>query len=370
MIKLVDLDWQHKLLHQELNVAFQTVVSRGRFILGPQVQALESGFADYHQCSYAVGASSGTDALVLALRALNIGAGDEVILPAMTFCATAEAICAVGARPVIVDVEQATLGLAPDLTKAAVTDQTRAIIPVHLHGWPVLLEPFLELAAKRDLKIIEDCAQAHGASESGYPVGSRAQAGCFSFFPAKNLGALGDAGIVVTNDGELAARMRALANHGRHEKFVNEMVGYNARLDELQAAFLNVKLAHLETWNDHRRHLAQRYNDSFKQLPIQLPPAWSDQRQPCFHLYVIHCETAAVRESLRQYLKEKTIQTGIHYPVPLHLQPALAFLNYQAGDFPISECAAECMLSLPIYPGMALEQQDIVIAAVFEFFKV
>ena len=369
MIKLVDLKAQHQNLQSELESAFLTVLEKEQFILGSQVHQLESAFADYHHCQYGIGVSNGTDALMIALKALNIREGDEVILPTMTFFATAEAVYQVGARHVLVDVEPETLGLEPILTEKAITANTKAIVPVHLHGWAVPLEPFLLIAQKYNLMIVEDCAQAHGASENGYPVGSRTQAGCFSFFPGKNLGALGDGGMITSNDEVLAKRMRALANHGRSEKYLHHENGYNARLDELQAAFLNVKFPHLETWNEQRRQLAQRYNIALAGLPLQLPPDWDEQCQPCFHLYVIHCEDKNTREQLANFLKNHEIQTGVHYPVPLHLQPALTFLGYEEGRFPVAEKAAHCILSLPIYGGMTDEQQDYVIEKIIQFFK-
>lgn len=367
MLKLVDLSLQHNLLHAELGAAFRLVLDRGQFILGPQVRKLEEAFAAYHHCSHGVGVSNGTDALLLALKALGVGPGDEVIVPSMTFCATAEAVCLVGARPVLVDVEPETLGLDPVLTEAALTERTRAIIPVHLHGWPVPLEPFLALAERYDLAIVEDCAQAHGAREQGYPVGSRTAAGCFSFFPGKNLGALGDGGMVLTNDPALADQVRALSNHGRRGKYLNDEIGYNARLDELQAAFLDVKLRHLENWNEQRRTIAARYSQALADFPMKTPPTFGEDRIPVFHLYVIQCATSQMRDRLAHFLKTQDIQTGIHYPVPLHLQPALKFLGHEPGSLPVSEQAAECILSLPIYPGMTTSQQDYVIENVAQF---
>lgn len=368
MIKLVDLNIQHALLHEELQAAFNSVLTGSQFILGSQGQKLAETFAAYHHCSYGVGVSSGTDALVLVLKALGIGAKDEVIVPSMTFFATAEAVCLVGARPVLVDVEPETLCLDPVLTEAAITNRTKAIIPVHLYGWPVPIKPFLVMAKRYSLAIVEDCAQAHGAKEQGYPVGSRTTAGCFSFFPGKNLGALGDAGMVVTNDTFLADKVRALANHGRSEKYLHHEIGYNARLDELQAAFLNVKIRYIEGWNEQRRHLANRYNQALAELPIKIPPAFGEYT-PSFHLYVIQCDTTETRDRLAHFLKTQGIQTGIHYPVPLHLQPGLEFLGHKPGSIPVSEQAALCILSLPIYPGMTVDQQNYVIEKMAEFFN-
>ncbi|NET72042.1 MAG: DegT/DnrJ/EryC1/StrS family aminotransferase [Sphaerospermopsis sp. SIO1G2] len=368
MIPLVDLHWQHRLLREELETTFHNVIEKGQFILGSQVRKLEEQFSEYHNCQYAIGASSGTDALVLVLKALDIQPGDEVIVPAMTFYATAEAVCIVGATPVIVDVEPEKLGLDSNLTSEAISEKTKAILPVHLHGWPVPLDPFLAMAEKHNLAVIEDCAQAHGARENGYPVGSRSIAGCFSFFPGKNLGALGDAGMVVTNHPEIAQKVKLLANHGRKEKYLHELVGYNARLDELQAAFINVKFAYLEEWNEQRRNLAKRYNQAFAKLPLQTPPETTENLVPSYHLYVLHCESSKVRNQLMDFLKKHNVQSGIHYPVPLNMQPGLKDLGYEAGGFPISEKASERIISLPIYPGMSLEQQNQVIETVLDFF--
>lgn len=368
-LKFVDLNRQHSELREELMSAFESVLNRGTFILGPEVTRFETEFAKLHRCQYAVGVSNGTAAITLALRALNIGPGAEVIVPAMTFFATAEAVCNVGAKPVIVDVEPETLGLDFELTRAAITKATRAIIPVHLHGWPVPLDPFLKLASDLELALIEDCAQAHGASENGYPVGSRSDAGCFSCFPAKNLGALGDAGIVATQSEALADRMRALANHGRRQKHANTEVGYNNRLDELQAAILNVKLPHLTGWNERRRALAQRYSESLADVPLIVPRQRDDGRVPAFHLYVVRCRDRAERDQLAADLKTGGIETGMHYPTPLHLQPGLSFLDYTKGSFPVAEMAAETMLSLPLFPEMTDREQDRVLERILAFFS-
>ena len=367
-LKLVDLNRQHDQLRDELMLAFAAVLDRGRFILGEEVTRLEKSFAELHGCQYAVGVSNGTDAITLALKALNIGPGTEVIVPAMTFFATAEAVCNVGATPVIVDVEPETLGLCPDLTRKAITDRTSAIVPVNLHGWPVRLAPFLQMADEFELALVEDCAQAHGASEDGHPVGSRSDAGCFSCFPAKNLGALGDAGIVVTQSEAVADRIRALANHGRRQKHANTEVGYNNRLDELQAAILNVKLPHLMRWNERRRTLARRYSEYLAATPLLVPTLSDESRVPAFHLYVVRCRDRAERDRLAAHLRSRGIETGMHYPTPLHLQPGLSHLGYTEGTFPIAEEAAHTMLSLPLFPEMNDDEQDQVLDRILEFF--
>lgn len=366
-VKLVDLSRIHNELRAELVEAFEDVLDNGRFILGPQVTKLEQDFAQLQGCGHAAGVSSGTDALTLALKALDVGPGDEVIVPAMTFFATAEAVCILGAKPVLVDVEPETLGMDPAKAAAAITAKTKAIIPVHLHGWPVPLDPFLQMTAERGLALLEDCAQAHGASENGHPVGSRSHAGCFSFFPAKNLGALGDAGIVTTQNQDLADRVRALANHGRSGKHANGEVGFNSRIDELQAALLNVKLPYLLEWNEQRRALAARYNELLGATHLRLPKSADDRRVPSYHLYVVRCRDAAERSRLAAELKSRQIETGIHYPTPVHLQEAFAFLGHAKGQFPEAEKSADSMLSLPIFPGMTEEEQDRVVEGVVRF---
>lgn len=369
MIKLLDLDLLHQPISSELELAFHRVLGKGRFILGEEIRKLEEAFAAYQGCRYGIGVSSGTDALILALKALEVGVGDEVILPSMTFIATAEAVAWLGAKPVLVDVNPDTLLLTPELAEAAITDKTKVILPVHLHGYGVPLDGFLALAQRYHLQIVEDCAQAHGATEHNHPVGSRSMGGCFSFFPGKNLGALGDGGMVVTNHEDFANQVRSLQNHGRKEKYVSDTIGCNARLDELQAAFLNVKLPHLEQWNQQRRALAEVYDIALAGLPIKTPSLGSGENIPVFHLYVIRCESKAVRTQLAQVLKQQNIETGIHYPVPLHLQPSLQNLGYQPGDFPVSETASDCILSLPLYPGMTPTQQDFVVEQIRAFFQ-
>lgn len=369
MIKLLDLDLLHQAIAPELELAFHRVFGKGKFILGGEIRHFEAAFSTFQGCQYGIGVSSGTDALILALKAMGIGAGDEVIVPSMTFIATAEAVAWVGAKPVIVDVSPQTLLLTPELAEVAITQKTRAIIPVHLHGYPVELDGFLKLAQRYNIEILEDCAQAHGAKEQSYPVGSRTLGGCFSFFPGKNLGALGDGGMVVTNHEAFAQQVRSLSNHGRKEKYVSDQLGCNARLDELQAAFLNVKLPYLEKWNQQRRDLAKQYHQALAGLPLKMSPFGQAEDLPVFHIYAVRCESKTVRSQLAQYLKQQNIETGIHYPVPLHLQPSFQDLGYQAGDFPVSEAAANGLLSLPLYPGMTAAQQDAVVGHIRAFFQ-
>jgi dTDP-4-amino-4,6-dideoxygalactose transaminase len=369
MIKLLDLNLMHQAIAPELEAAFHRVCSKGKFILGDEIRQFETAFAASQDCQYGIGVSSGTDALILALKAMGVGVGDEVIVPSMTFIATAEAVAWLGAKPVIADVSSETLLLTPELVEGAITEKTKAIIPVHLHGYPVQLDGFLKLAQRHNLQILEDCAQSHGAKEQGALVGSRTLGGCFSFFPGKNLGALGDGGMVVTNDAAFAQQVRSLSNHGRKEKYLSDQLGCNARLDELQAAFLNVKLPYLEKWNQQRRDLARVYHEALAELPLQRPPLGNSSDVPVFHIYAIRCESQEIRSQLAQHLKQQGIETGVHYPVPLHLQPSFQNLGHQLGDFPISEAAANCLLSLPLSPGMTDMQQEVVVQQIEKFFQ-
>lgn len=369
MVNLCDLNLLHQAIIGELEAIFHSTVSKGNFILGEEVFRFENTFADYHGCCYGVSLNSGTDALILALKAIGVAPNDEVIIPAMTFISTAEAIVWLGARPVLTDVDSDTLLVTPEQVESVISERTKAIIPVHLHGYPVPLDRFLSLTEDHELIILEDCAQAHGAREHNYPVGSRSSGGCFSFFPGKNLGALGDGGMFVTNEETLANKVRALRNHGRVEKYMSSMIGCNSRLDELQAAFLNVKLQYVEQWNEQRRQLAKAYHIALADLPLKLPSLGNQSDVPVFHQYVIRCESKKIRTQLAHYLKTQNISTGIHYPIPLHLQTSLQYLGYKTGSFPNSEDAANCILSLPLYPGMTCLQQEYVVEKIRKFFQ-
>lgn len=363
MISLVDLTAQYHSIKEEIDAAVMSTLESGHFILGPQVSKFEESVATYLGVTHAIGLASGTDALVIALRALNIGEGDEVIIPAYTFFATAGTVMSVGAKPVIVDVDPQSYQIDVNKIEATVTSKTKAIIPVHLYGHPAEMSPILEIARRHNLKVIEDNAQGYGAEYIGKKTGSLGDVGCLSFFPTKNLGAYGDGGMVVTNDPALADRMRMLRTHGWKKKYYSEEVGYNSRLDALQAAILQAKLPHLDTWNDKRRELSQRYNEHLAPLGV-VTPVEREWAKHVYHLYIIRTEK---RDELQLFLKQKRIASEVYYPLPPHLSVPCKKFGYKEGDFPHAEKAAKETLALPLYPEMTLTQQDEVIAAVKEF---
>lgn len=364
-IPLVDLKAQYATIRNEVDAAMQRVLDSTAFILGPEVRVFEEAFAAYCGAAHCVGLSSGTAALELALRALGVGPGDEVITVAHTFIATAEAISAVGATPIFVDVDPCTYTLAPAALEGAITAQTRAVIPVHLYGLPADMARINAIAEAYRLPVIEDAAQAHGAELGGTRVGTLGTMACFSFYPGKNLGAYGDAGALTTNDPALAESVRLLRNHGRREKYLHEVIGFGERLDTLQAAVLQAKLPHLPAWTEARRQLAQRYSEGLAGLSLVLP-AFAPEANPVWHLYVVRTER---RDALLDWLKTNGVEAGVHYPVPLHLQSAYAHLGYGPGAFPVTEEVARTCLSLPIYPEMTAEQQDRVIDLVRRFMQ-
>lgn len=363
MISLVDLTAQYRSIKQEIDAAVLSTLESGHFILGPQVVKFEESIASYLGVSHAIGLASGTDALVIALRALNIGDGDEVIIPAYTFFATAGTVMSVGAKPVIVDIDPQSYQIDAGRIEAALTPKTKAVIPVHLYGHPAEMNPILEIARKHNLKVIEDNAQGFGAEYLGKKTGSFGDIGCLSFFPTKNLGAYGDGGAVATNDPALAERMRMLRAHGWKKKYYSEEVGYNSRLDALQAAILQAKFPYLDAWNDKRRELSKRYNEHFASLDIVTPieRKWAKH---VYHLYIIR---STKRDALQAFLKQKGIASEVYYPLPPHLSVPCRKFGYKEGDFPHAEKAAGETLGLPLYPELTLEQQDEVIAAVKEF---
>lgn len=363
MIPLVDLTAQYHSIKKEIDDAVLATLESGHFILGPQVTKFEESIASYLGVNHAIGLASGTDALVLALRALNIGTGDEVIIPAYTFFATAGAVMSVGAKPVFVDVDPRSYQIDVSRIKSAVTEKTRALIPVHLYGHPSEMNPILEIAREYNLKVIEDNAQGFGAEYLRKKAGSLADIGCLSFFPTKNLGAFGDAGGVVTNDAALAERMRMLRAHGWKKKYYSEEVGYNSRLDALQAAILQVKFPHIDSWNDKRRELARRYTEHLAPLGV-VTPIEHDWGRHVYHLYIIR---SAKRDELQAFLKQKGIASEVYYPLPPHLSVPCRKFGYKEGDFPHAELAARETLALPLYPELTLFQQDEVIAAVRAF---
>ncbi len=358
MIPLVDLNIQYCHIKPEIDAAIERVISQGNFILGGEVRTFEAEFADFCQARYAIGISSCTAALQLALRACGVGHGDEVITTPLTFIATTEAISHVGAQPVFVDIDSTTYNLDPHQIEAAITERTRAIVPVHLYGQPAEMDLILEIARRNNLFVIEDAAQAHGAEYKGRRVGTLGNVGCFSFYPGKNLGAYGDGGMVVTNDPDIADQVRLLRNHGRRDKYEHLIEGYSYRLDALQAAILSVKLRHLEHWTDCRRRHAHLYNSLLRDTSVATPTEAATVRH-VYHLYVVN--NVEHRADVQQQLKAKGIASGVHYPIPLHLQPAYRRLGHQPGDFPNAEAASQYILSLPMYPELMDGQIDLVV---------
>jgi dTDP-4-amino-4,6-dideoxygalactose transaminase len=351
-IPFVDLARLHEHVRGSLERAFRDVVSECSFTLGPHVERFEEEFASFVGVAHAVGVGSGTDALHFALRACGVGAGDEVITAVNTFAATAEAILMAGARPVFVDVDECTLLMDMDAVQAAITEKTRAIIPVHLYGQSVDMIRLMDIARRAGVKVVEDACQAHGASCGAYRVGSLGDVGCFSFYPGKNLGALGDGGIVTTDNEAIAARIRSLRNHGEDASRLHVESGYCSRLHALQAAFLSAKLPHLERWNSMRTQTAALYDRLLARSGVVLPGR-AESVSHVFHLYVIRVGS---RDRLRAELADQGIQTGIHYAVPLHLEPAFAGLGYSRGEFPVAERAAASIVSLPMYPFLSEDE--------------
>jgi len=363
-IPLVDLGAQHASIRQEIDAAIARVLSHGGFVLGEEVAQFERAFAQHVGAQGAVGVASGTAALRLALAACNIGPGDEVITTPHTFFATAEAISQSGATPVFVDIRPDTLNIDPERVEAAVTGRTRAIVPVHLYGNPADMEALLGIARRRGLRLIEDAAQAHGAEYSGRRCGSLGDLGCFSFYPGKNLGACGDAGAVTGNDLPLLERVRALRDHGRSSKYLHREVGFAERMDGMQAAILAAKLPHLERWTELRRSAAERYGTLLAKLPLELPVGTPGTRQ-VFHLYVVRTPR---RDALLEHLKKDGIMAGVHYPVPLHRQPAYLDLGYGSVTLPVAERAASEVLSLPLYPELEQSRAERVVSSIERYF--
>ena len=361
-IPFVDLKAQYATIKNEINETIAEVVESAWFVGGPKVAAFEENFAKYVGAKYAVGASSGTSALHMGIAALGIGPGDEVITASNTFIATTEAITHAGAKTVLVDIEDDTLLIDPERVEAAITPKTKAIIPVHLYGQPVDMDAIRDIASRRSLKIVADAAQAHGAAINGDRSAIQGDVTCYSFYPGKNLGAYGDAGMVVTNDKEVADRAVMLSDHGRHGKYTHKVEGYNYRLDAIQAAVLDVKLRHLDQWTEGRRSRAKRYTDAFAGGPVRVVGE-VEGRHHVYHLYVVRTKN---RERLGTELSERGIASGIHYPIPLHLQEAYKHLGIGKGTFPIAESSAEEIISLPMYAELTDEMVDEVIAAVRE----
>ena len=368
-VPLLDLAAQFAPLRADVLEAIGRVCDAQRFILGPEVEALERELEAFLGIPHAVGVSSGTDALLAALMALDVGAGDEVVTTPFSFFATAGSIARLGARPVFVDIDRATFNIDADAVAAAVTPKTRAILPVHLFGQSADMAPILEISERTGVPVVEDAAQAISTCYRGRPVGGIGAIGCFSFFPSKNLGAFGDGGLVTTPDGTLARKLRAIRQHGGEVKYHHDLIGGNFRLDALQAAILRVKLPHLNGWTAARRRNAERYEALFKEtglmgtvtLPARLPEST--------HIYNQFVIRAPERDHLRAYLQSSGIGTEVYYPVPLHLQPCFRGLGYRRGSFPIAETAANEALALPIYGELSEGQQSWVVEAIHNFFR-
>jgi dTDP-4-amino-4,6-dideoxygalactose transaminase len=365
----LDLKAQFATIREEVMEAVTKVMESQIFILGPEVRRLEEEVASMLGAKHAIACASGSDALVLAMMALEIGTGDEVITTPFTFIATGGSIARVGAKPVFVDIDARTFNIDPGQIEAAITTKTRAIMPVHLFGRAAELDPIMKLATSHGLAVIEDAAQAIGTTYQGKCVGTQSTFGCFSFFPSKNLGGAGDGGLITTDDAALADKLRLLRVHGSKKKYHHEILGTNSRLDSLQAAILRVKLNHLERWTTARGAMAGRYRELFKQSGlddiVRVPSAPPPDSRHVYNQFSIRCQQ---RDALREYLRTQGIPTEIYYPVPLHLQPAFSYLGHGEGDFPQSELASEEVLALPVYPELSEVRQRSVVEAIARFY--
>jgi dTDP-4-amino-4,6-dideoxygalactose transaminase len=364
-IPITDLGLEYESIKKDLDPLLEKILRSGSYILGSEVGQFEKDLAAYIGVRHAMGVNSGTDAILIALRALDIKAGDEVILPAMSFFATVEPIVLLGAKPVFVDIDPVTYAIDAAAVAARITPRTKAIIAVHLYGLSADMKALTALAAKNHIPLVEDMAQAIGASFESKKVGAWGDIACLSFYPTKNLGACGDSGAVLTSSDPLAERVKSLRNHGAKIKYHHEEVAYNSRMDEIQAAVLRLKLPHLDAWNEKRRALAHEYTAKLQGLPITLPKEVSG-RHHIFPLYSIASER---RDDLKAFLQAQEISTGLHYPIPLHLLPALQSLGHHAGDFPVSEKLASQTLSLPLYPFMSIQDVHRVTETVRKFFQ-
>jgi dTDP-4-amino-4,6-dideoxygalactose transaminase len=370
VIPSFNLTEQYKLIGEEISAVALGTLASGHYIGGDAVKQFEQQFAGYIGSNHCIACNSGTDALFLALRSLGIGAGDEVITTPFTFVATAEVICALGAIPVFVDIEPSTFNLDLNLVEAAITDRTKAIIPVHLFGKPVNMTQLIDMAQAHQLWVIEDCAQATGAKWGKQTVGSMGHLGCFSFYPTKNLGACGDGGAITTNDAAIADKLQTLRDHGQRQRYVYEEIGVNSRLDALQAGILQIKLRYLETWNKQRQTIANQYHQLLSPLPGIVLPQEIEGGQSVWNQYTIRVLTPDgaenQRDRVKQQLQEQGVGSTIYYPIPLHLQPIYATLGYQPKQLPVAEQVAQEVLSLPMFPELTIEQQQQVAYALKE----
>lgn len=367
-IPLVDLKTQFAHLEPELAPVLKSVFDQTSFIMGEPVDAFESAFARYCGVRHAIGASSGTAALLLAYQAMGFKAGDEVIVPSHTFIATVSPLYHLGVKPVFVDIHSDTYNLNVELVEKLITPKTRAIVPVHLYGQAADMDALARLAEKHGLSLVEDCAQAHGSKWNGRPVGDWSRAACFSFYPGKNLGAAGDAGAVITNDDDLNELLRLLVNHGSQTKYLHTHLGLNSRLDALQAAVLKVKLNHIERWTKLRREHAAVYNRLLAKFPDVVLPREAPAAHHVYHLYVIR--VPGNRDAILKELHRRGVGAGVHYPIPLHLQPVFSELGYRKGDLPETEASAESIISLPMYPELDLEKLEYVAQTLHEVLNV
>ncbi|MBI4653692.1 MAG: DegT/DnrJ/EryC1/StrS family aminotransferase [Nitrospirae bacterium] len=364
-IPLIDLKAGFEPIKDEVMKAIESVFSTMNLYIGPNVQALEEEFASYCKTKYAIAVGSGTDAIHLALLSARIRRGDEVIVSPNTFFATVEAIAYIGAMPVFVDIDPVTYTIDTFLIEKKINSKTKAVVPVHMYGQSANIKPIMELSEKYGIKIIEDACQAHGAEYHNKKCGSIGDAGCFSFYFTKNLGGYGEGGMVVTNNHDIAEKVRLFRNHGHKSKYEHSVMGYNNRLDELQAAILRIKLKHLDNYNENRRSIAKKYNALFGSTPLILPKETAD-RKHVYHLYVVRTPQ---RDELQEYLNERGISTGIHYKVPIHLQEACRVYGYKYGDFPETEKACKEILSLPIYPELKDNDIRYIVDAIKEFYS-
>lgn len=365
-IPFVDLKKQYYCLRQEISTSFEALFKSTSFIKGPFLEKFEESFAKYTGTKYCIGVASGTDALHLSLVALGVEKDDEVIIPVNTFVATAYAVLYVGAKPILVDIDPKTYNIDVNLIEKNITKKTKAIIPVHLYGQPAQMDKIMLLARKYKLAVVEDACQAHGAVHKGKKIGSFGDLAAFSFYPGKNLGAYGDGGAITTNSPRFAKILRSLRDYGSSTKYLYDRIGYNSRLDSIQAAILQIKLKYLTAWNQKRRKLADHYNKKINaEIPLIKTPVIHKQAISVFHLYVIQTPK---RDRLINFLTSRGIETGIHYPKPLHLQKSLKKLGYKKGDFPVAEKLSNKILSLPMFPELTFKQQDYVVESIKSFF--
>ncbi|MEH7437957.1 DegT/DnrJ/EryC1/StrS family aminotransferase [Neobacillus drentensis] len=367
-VPMLDLTEQYQELKAEILPALDEVMSKAHFILGDNVKKLEKDVAEYSNSKHGIGVANGSDALNISLLGCGVQPGDEVIVPSFTFFATAGAVARMGATPVFVDIDPKTFNIDPNEIEKAITPKTKAIIPVHLYGQMADMDRIKEIADKHNLAIIEDAAQAIGALYKGKKVGELGTTACYSFFPTKNLGAYGDAGMIISNDDEIAEKIRVLRVHGSKPKYYHHVLGYNSRLDELQAAILNVKFPHLNDWSDKRREKAETYTQLLQEMVGEnvVTPFAEGHNHHVFHQYTIRVQK---RDELQAYLKEQGVATMIYYPKPLHLQPVFAELGYKEGDLPETERAAQEAISLPMFPELKTEQQQYVVEKIREFYQ-